>query len=730
MSITALSLLLAATAAAPEKPVRAPAISPALSEIVGNLKEFRASTEQLNLLRAFAGDRANPRSIRTAADIALARDLFSAGKAKQGQAAFGTLIKKHKTIEDFLRLDLGRQLVKNGLPKEAIKALNPVDNRRWRGSRQRNARQLLMRAQHLAGNAKAAQRAAKRFRKLCRTCLAGTRPELLLLEARIALAAGERQKSKQLLMRVADRHSDSAASAPAGLLLQKHFSGTPMTLERKLAGIRALAARKGDRWSVDQLRALATRYAERPRLLFEVQLHLGRQLRRVDPLEGAALLDRLAAQAADDPTRLGRVQGARRIVLPRVGRMVETAALYFDQAHRATTSRAADERLFYAAWSLFGAGQYADAAATFDWLAEHRSLNTEQRRLARWFGPWCQLRSGAYEKATERLLKVAKKNASLAPKATFWAGRAEIARGNTQRGMELLQEVRNRWPRSLYGMRVASLPGAATRLRNPSKNTHGNKLRRFRMAVFANLGEGDWTRGESLRGGLPTNAKTATAWGQALQAAGAHHAAFLVAHYGLRYVRGLPGENARALWEVAYPRPWYARCVDCADVDRLPVAMVYSIMREESQFRPAVLSPAEAVGLMQLIPPTARLIANRLTERKIDPEALDDPAQNIALGTWYLAALASRYDHQYPLVMAAYNAGPAAADGWIRRAESLNMDMDTFMEEIPYRETRHYVYRVSRSLAVYRMLYGTETGVFIPLVQGLVQAQISGDVTF
>jgi hypothetical protein len=682
------------------------------------------------LLRAFVADRANPRAIRIAAQIALARDLFATGKLKAGKAAFSSLIKSNKNLEDFLRLDLGRMLLDGRQAADATKALKPIDDRRWRGSRQRNARVMLMRAAHLSGDAKAAQKAAKRFRRLCQTCLAGTRPELLLLEARIALAAGERKRAEQLLIRVADKHSDAAPSAPAGLLLQKHFPGTPMTLERKLAGIRALAARKGDRWSVDELRGLAVRYAERPRLLFEVQLHLGRQLRRVDPLEGAALLDRLALQVAGEATRLARVQGARRIVLPRVGRMIETAGLYFDQAHRATTARGADERLFYAAWSLFGAGQYADAAAVFDWLAKDRTLSAKHRGLARWFGPWCHFRSGAHEIAVKRLLKVARTNSSLAPKATYWAGRAEIAHGNTERGIELLQEVRNRWPRSLYGMRVASLPGAVTRLRNPPKRPHGDPTRRFRLAVFANLGDGDWTRGDSLRGGLPTDAKSTTAWGQALQRAGAHHAAFLVAHHGLRYVRGLPGENARPLWEIAYPRPWYARCVDCADVEHLPVAMVYSIMREESQFRPAVLSPAEAVGLMQLIPPTARLIASRLPARKIDPEALDDPAQNIALGTWYLAALASRYDGQYPLVMAAYNAGPAAADGWVRRAQSLGMDMDTFMEEIPYRETRHYVYRVSRSLAVYRMLYGTETGVFIPLVQGLVQAKISGDVTF
>ena len=88
-----------------------------------------------------------------------------------------------------------------------------------------------------------------------------------------------------------------------------------------------------------------------------------------------------------------------------------------------------------------------------------------------------------------------------------------------------------------------------------------------------------------------------------------------------------------------------------------------------SQFRPAVLSPAEAVGLMQIIPPTARLIVQTAKKTKLDPEALDDPDHNIAMGAWYLAGLSERYSHQFPQVMAAYNAGPKrrrsmGSSGW------------------------------------------------------------------
>lgn len=302
--------------------------------------------------------------------------------------------------------------------------------------------------------------------------------------------------------------------------------------------------------------------------------------------------------------------------------------------------------------------------------------------------------------------------------------------------MARFQQVRARWPWTLYGLRVASLEveeERAPRSRRADwskERLNGRKSTLNRLALFANLADERWGRAECLRGGLPVDPKVAATWGQALTEAGAIHPAFQMAHQALQYVPGLPGAQHRPLWELAFPRPYLERCIGCSEVEKIPTVLIYAIMREESQFRPAVLSPAEAVGLMQIIPPTARLIVETAKKTQLDPEALDDPDHNIAMGAWYLAGLSERYGHQFPQVMAAYNAGPNAADQWVRRAGRFNMDQDMFMEEVPYKETRGYVKRVSRSLAVYRMLYGLEPGRFSPVVQGLVVNRISGDLSF
>ena len=707
-----------------------------LADLAKRLSGHRASKEDLAWLEKALGDKKQPKSYRIAAAILRAEQGFAHSNPKDAQARFAKLIKAHGELEDLLTLRLGAQALNVKLWDIAAEAFKMADKREWRGSRQRLARLGRLRALYYGKKYKEARRAQRQFRRVCSRCMDGQTDDVLFIEAHLEFLEGKRTKALNLLTDLADRFPDRSGGAQADLLVQQHFPGTPRTLERRLRSIRYQAGRKGDRWAVGELRQLQTKYAKRPQLLLEINIALGRQLRRVDPVEGGALLDRLLADLSTNHPRRDALMAARRLVLPRVGRFDETADNYFEQAWNTQSTPYRMERLFYTAWSLFGAGNYADAGSIFTWLVSQKHVSRETREKARWYGAWSLFRAEKYEESLVAFDDLATKRPRWAAKATYWAGRSAIALGHIEKGMLRFQVLRDRWPHTLYGLRVASLPTVSPqppyRLSESRRKAlaKGSDRTRLRLAVAANLSASRWTRGEALRGRTPVAPEIALQWGDALRSAGSHHAAFLVATRALRYVSGLPGEHHRSLWELAYPRPWFARCDGCAEMEQIPVALVYAIMREESQFRPSVESPAEAVGLMQIIPPTAALIAARLEGRKVDPNALDDPNHNIALGTWYLAGLAKRYDQQLPLVMAAYNAGPAAADGWIRRADSLKMDLTQFMEEVPYKETRGYVKRVSKSLTIYRMLYGLERGAFTPMVQGVVHNRISGDITF
>jgi soluble lytic murein transglycosylase len=127
-------------------------------------------------------------------------------------------------------------------------------------------------------------------------------------------------------------------------------------------------------------------------------------------------------------------------------------------------------------------------------------------------------------------------------------------------------------------------------------------------------------------------------------------------------------------------------------------------MREESALDPRALSWAGAVGLTQLMLPTAREVARALRIRAPSAEQLQNPATNIQLGAAYLSRLLQRFDGNVALALASYNAGEGAVSRW--RSARPDSELDRWVEEIPLSETRGYVKRVLRSWNTYRLLGG------------------------
>ncbi|HET9597982.1 MAG TPA: lytic transglycosylase domain-containing protein, partial [Anaeromyxobacteraceae bacterium] len=128
-----------------------------------------------------------------------------------------------------------------------------------------------------------------------------------------------------------------------------------------------------------------------------------------------------------------------------------------------------------------------------------------------------------------------------------------------------------------------------------------------------------------------------------------------------------------------------------------------AIMRRESAFRPDARSGAGAIGLVQLIPPTAERLAAVLRLRRDAVRHLELPEVSVPLGAAYLGLLAERFGDP-ALVIAAYNAGPVAVARWAKAGAGA--PLDAWVEDIPFRETRRYVKNVSADAATYRALWG------------------------
>lgn len=151
-------------------------------------------------------------------------------------------------------------------------------------------------------------------------------------------------------------------------------------------------------------------------------------------------------------------------------------------------------------------------------------------------------------------------------------------------------------------------------------------------------------------------------------------------------------------WDCVFPTPYLSIVTEEAKQRNIAPSLVYAVMRQESAFRPTVVSPAHAVGLMQIIPPTAKKIALGINTN-FEPDLMKAPAVNIRFAAYYLRYLMDLFAGRPELVAAGYNAGPQAVARWLRAGETLPLDI--FVAQIPYSETRNYVYRVMGNYARY-----------------------------
>lgn len=164
--------------------------------------------------------------------------------------------------------------------------------------------------------------------------------------------------------------------------------------------------------------------------------------------------------------------------------------------------------------------------------------------------------------------------------------------------------------------------------------------------------------------------------------------------------QSMPGWYAR-LW---YPLEYDEAVNREAARNGLDPALVAAVAWRESGFDPTSRSPRGAVGLMQLLPSTARFIAGEPGAPSGSPERLEDPELSLAYGTWYLRYLARRHGGSIPVALAAYNGGTANVARWEREARARGAVLRV-PEDVPFAETRNFVRDVLRAREIYRRAY-------------------------
>ncbi len=566
----------------------------------------------------------------------------------------------------------------------------------------------------------AAERALQRLRADRRR--EADQAEVRALRARLAAAQGDRVNSAAIYRWLAVHLPASPHAAGADLRAAELAPKQALTQEERLQ--RALVfARAGDVAATEQelerlagASGLAVPEAER---LYA--RGLARYHARREPAVAAELLTRAAAL---DPTHRTRNLYTAARAVSRGFDDRRALALFRELVRRYPRAPEVDDARFQIARTLVVLGEHPAAIAAYDEYLAHHGRTGDLVESARYERAVARLASGDGVRAEQEFAALLRGQKDELLRASYRElhGVALLAAGKRKEAEAELRAVVEEEPLSLAAL------FAAARLRAlgvtppppiapPSKEAPAPPLALTlppQIALLIRLGldgdaeaaiaaeEGNLRRRFGERG----DEALCLAYAELSVAARRYAAGRRAAAW--KTLRRAPTPRTRWLWDCLYPRPYGAIVAAAEREERLPAHLVYAVMRQESAFSATVVSPAQAVGLLQLIPPTAEAVARDLAIDH-DPTRLVLAPYNVRLGTHYLRRLLDRFGDHPALAAAAYNAGPQALSRWLESGESLPLDV--FVARIPYQETRGYVHRVLGNLTRYAYLAGGEAAV-------------------
>jgi soluble lytic murein transglycosylase len=158
--------------------------------------------------------------------------------------------------------------------------------------------------------------------------------------------------------------------------------------------------------------------------------------------------------------------------------------------------------------------------------------------------------------------------------------------------------------------------------------------------------------------------------------------------------------------ELRFPLSYQQLVLKNASMQQLEPAIVFGLVRRESAFDKDAQSPVGASGLMQIMPQTGRQIASKFNEKWHSKQILFNPSVNLKYGTYYYKQLLDRFEGNFVLAAAGYNAGPTRVDRWLPEEEV--MPADIWIETISYKETREYVNAILAYAIIYQQRIGDD----------------------
>lgn len=545
---------------------------------------------------------------------------------------------------------------------------------------------------------------------------AADRPGYELAGGQVALALGQNEEAVRIFKHLLLTHplSKEAEVARAQLTAQGAESTLTVTELRSLGD----AYYRAHRYSLagDQYHALARRAdisADSRNGFAVAAAACDLKLKRLSKAEAQALPD-----TPDD-------NGARRLYL-----LMELARNRGDESEQQQIVAQMETRFSRSPWlaeALFSSGNmyllsrdYPRAVEYYSYLAEHFP-DSKYAAAAHWRAGWLSYRQGLYADAArifdEQIQRYPAATETVA--ALYWRARLYETQDHkparaaanyraivraydhyfyAQMARRRLAALGNVQPANEPGLdRFKARPVPSLDDDFPNDNEHLAKAR-----VLANAGLNDYVPLEiaadpdSASWSALAEAQIFTSYGETFRAMRALKRALPYASTAT--INAIP----LVYWRILFPEPYWETIKTESEKNHLDPYLVASLIRQESEFNPSVVSYANAYGLMQLLPSVGRAMAREEGMGHFQTFQLLNPETNIRLGTRYLRKMLDHFGGVEEYALAAYNAGDNRVEDW--EAAGPYQGMDEFVESIPFTQTREYVQAILRNIETYRAI--------------------------
>lgn len=411
----------------------------------------------------------------------------------------------------------------------------------------------------------------------------------------------------------------------------------------------------------------------------------------------AALLDRELKPAVTDEIRYWHAKS-----LDKCSREDEAFTAYLGIQEKSPASELADDALLEAAFIRKFQGRYQDELPVLDRLIAATS-DSKLKQRATWESAWARYNSRDFRGAADAFNALIS-TADYRERALYWHGRALERTGDAEAAARSFGILTEEYPFSFYASQLRtgngtteaaprSLPQLISALPVPAGFD--------RVKALISFGLHDEARRELAAAKKNSNGKKKTLLGLARLHLEMDDYASAAAIMRAEAPRRIDADSLLQ-WGLLYPRAFSDAVSEQTAEFGVSDELVYSLMKAESGFAPGAVSPVGAIGLMQLMPATARTMVANGAKNGVAAR-LPDPKFNISLGVRHLRDLLKQYNGNVVSAVAAYNAGSNAVDRW--RKNLAFCREDEFIENIPYYETREYVKKVLAGAEIYRRLY-------------------------